>query len=128
MSDCNNRKSSNQNINIVISETALSGIAFKESIDLALVCAAFDQKVNLIFVEQGVCNLIKSQNYNDLKDKNHLEILKGLEYYEVENIVAEKESLENYSINNEDLIEQCEILSMENIKKLHMHSHTLVSF
>ena len=128
MSDCNNRKSSNQNINIVISETALSGIAFKESIDLALVCAAFDQKVNLIFVEQGVCNLIKSQNYNDLKDKNHLEILKGLEYYEVENIVAEKESLDNYSINNEDLIEQCEILSMENIKKLHMHSHTLVSF
>ena len=128
MSDCNNRKSSNQNINIVISETALSGIAFKESIDLALVCAAFDQKVNLIFVEQGVCNLIKSQNYNDLKDKNHLEILKGLEYYEVENIVAEKESLDNYSINNEDLIEQCEILSMENIKKLHMHSHTFVSF
>ena len=128
MSNCNNRKSSNQNINIVISETALNGIAFKESIDLALVCAAFDQKVNLIFVEQGVCNLIKSQNYNDLKDKNHLEILKGLEYYEVENIVAEKESLENYSINNEDLIEQCEILSMENIKKLHMHSHTLVSF
>ena len=76
-------------INIVIHQTALTNASFKESIDLALVCAAFDQKVNLIFVDNGVYNLMTKQNYQSIGDKNHLDILKGLEFYDIENIYVE---------------------------------------
>ena len=118
---------SNKIINIIISKTALNDITFKESVDLALVCAAFDQTVNLIFIEQGVCNLIKSQDYHQLKDKNHLEILKGLEFYDIENIYAEKESLDALNLNSENLIEHCEVLNSLQIKNLHRGADALVN-
>ena len=118
---------SNNTINIIINKTALNEISFKESIDLALVCAAFDQMVNLIFIDQGVSNLIKSQNYNELKDKNHFDILKGLEFYDIDNIYAEKESLDRLKIGYEQIIKQSKILSCQQIKKLHCNANTLVN-
>ncbi len=117
----------NPNINIVIRETALTSAHFKESIDLALVCAAFDQKVNLIFVDNGVYNLITKQNYHPLGDKNHLDILKGLEFYDIENVYVEQESIEIRKISKHKLIESCEVLSTNEIKMLHKKSNQVVS-
>jgi len=114
-------------INIVIHQTALTNASFKESIDLALVCAAFDQKVNLIFVDNGVYNLMTKQNYQSIGDKNHLDILKGLEFYDIENIYVEEESLENRKISKNKLIESCKILSINEIKRLHEKSNQVVS-
>ncbi|PHS15285.1 MAG: sulfurtransferase complex subunit TusC [Kangiella sp.] len=118
---------SNPMINIVIHQTALTNASFKESIDLALVCAAFDQKVNLIFVDNGVYNLMTKQNYQSIGDKNHLDILKGLEFYDIENIYVEEESLENRKISKNKLIESCKILSINEIKRLHEKSNQVVS-
>jgi len=122
-------KTSNFNpmINIVIHQTALTNASFKESIDLALVCAAFDQKVNLIFVDNGVYNLMTKQNYHPLGDKNHLDILNGLEFYDIENIYVEQESLEIRKISKNKLIESCEALSTNEIKMLHEKSNQVVS-
>lgn len=114
-------------INIVVRQTALSNSCFKESIDLALVCAAFDQKVNLIFIDNGVYNLVTNQNYHLLGDKNHLEILKGLEFYDIENIYVEQESLEIRKLNKNNLIKGCEVLSADKIKTLHRQSNQVVS-
>ena len=69
--------------NIIIKRSSLDGPHFKEAIDLGLVCAAFEQSVNLIFVDMGINNLIKGQSALQLKDKNQTDILKNL--LEIEN-------------------------------------------
>ncbi len=113
-------------INIVINQTALSNSHFKESIDLALVCAAFDQTINLIFVDNGIFNLTKNQNYQELSDKNHLDILKGLEFYDVDNIYVEQESLDERKMTRNNLIDVCKTLNAAKIKKLHIQSDQVV--
>ncbi|MFT6735001.1 MAG: tRNA 2-thiouridine synthesizing protein C [Polaribacter sp.] len=117
----------NQIINVVISQTALTSASFKESIDLALVCAAFDQTVNIIFIDNGVYNIVQNQSYQELNDKNHLDILKGLEFYDIDNIYAEIESLDRRNITSENIINLCQTLTSVEIKKLYFQANHVVN-
>lgn len=117
----------NQTINVVISQTALTGTSFKESIDLALVCAAFDQTVNLIFVNNGVYNMMQKQNFQTLGDKNQLDILKALEFYDIDNIYVEKESLERRNITTENMINGCQTVTSAEIREFHVQSNHVVN-
>jgi tRNA 2-thiouridine synthesizing protein C len=117
----------NQIINVVISQTALTSASFKESIDLALVCAAFDQTVNIIFIDNGVYNIVQNQSYQELNDKNHLDILKGLEFYDIYNIYAEIESLDRRNITSENIINLCQTLTSVEIKKIYFQANHVVN-
>ncbi len=112
--------------NIIIKHSALNGIAFKESIDLALVCAAFDQKVNLIFVDSGVTNLLNNRPNSLTNDKNHTAILKGLEFYDIENLLVEQESLALSQLNMGDLIPSIKMVNTNEINKLNLTADHVV--
>jgi len=112
--------------NIIFRHSALDGIDFKESIDLGLVCAAFDHQVNLIFVDAGVNSLIAGQTAQDLDDKNQVDIIKGLEFYDIDNVLLEQESVENCSLEVNQLIDSVQIKSRQEILKLNLAADHLV--
>ena len=114
--------------NILVSCSSLGGINFKEGIDLSLVCAAFDQKVNLIFVDAGINNLIKGQSSENLGDKNHVDIVKGLEFYDIDNIILEQETLDKTCLKSENLISSIQIKTMKEINELNFAADNLVVF
>jgi len=114
--------------NIIISHTSLNGADFKEAIDLGLSCAAFDQQVNLIFVDAGINNLIIGQSASSLKDKNQVDILKGLEFYDIDNIILEKESLDKTCLKLDDLLPSAQLKSVAEIKSLNLKTDNLVVF
>ena len=114
--------------NIVINGSSLEGADFKEAIDLGLVCAAFDQRVNLIFVNAGLNNLIKEQSAAILKDKNHVDIIKGLEFYDIENIYLEKETLDKTCLKKDDLLASVQIITSTDINDLNLKANHLVVF
>ena len=112
---------------IVISKPPFSCIDAKEGVDLALVCAAFDHLVNLLFVDAGVLHLIEAQNGSFYDDKMHDKQLKALEFYEVEKVFAEAESIEKYSLKATDLIDLAKIIDRAEINQLCQTSHHLVN-
>jgi len=114
--------------NIMIKSTALNGIEFKEAIDLGLVCAAFDQQINLIFVDAGIYNLIKDQSSVILKDKNQVSILKGLEFYDIDNIWLEKETFDNNQLTKEQLIDAVQFKTKAEINAANFEAHHVVVF
>ena len=114
--------------NILISRSSLDGADFKEAIDLGLVCAAFDQQVNLIFVDAGINNLLKGQSASNLKDKNHVDIIKGLEFYDIDNIIVEKESLQRTCLEVEYLLSSVQLKSTAEINELNLNADNLVVF
>jgi len=114
--------------NIMIRSTSLNGADFKEAIDLGLVCAAFDQQVNLIFVDAGINNLIANQSASILKDKNQIDILKGLEFYDIDNIFLEKESLENSRLTMDNLLPTIQLVSTKELNNLNLNADNLVTF
>lgn len=112
--------------NIIIQNHALDGIEFKESIDLALVCAAFDQTVNLIFISDGVTNLIRNQSAAGLGDKNQVDIIKALEFYDIDNIFVEKASLIHSLVSSNNFLQNANIIESKALKELNLKADRLV--
>ena len=113
---------------IVVSAPPFASIDGKEGVDLALVCAAFDHNVNLLFVDAGVLHLLATQDEAFYDDKMHDKQLKALEFYDVERVFAEAESLLEFNLDKDDLIEATEIIGREEINRLSLVSQHLVNF
>ncbi len=107
-----------QTTNILIQRSFLDGANFKESIDMALVCAAFDHVINLIFIDDGISNLLNNQSASLIDDKNHVDILKGLQFYDIDNIYFEQESLDKYDINELNLLSDVSARSRAELNSL----------
>lgn len=113
---------------IIIASPPFNSIAGKEGVDLALVCAAFDQQVNLIFVDSGVLHLSNAQDEKYYLDKMHDKQLGALEFYDVEKIYVEAESLARYQLTEADLIDSVEPVSRAQINQLVNNSNHTVNF
>ena len=75
-----------------------------ESLEVVLIGAAFEQKVSLAFVDDGVYQLCKGQDTTGLGIKNFSATYKALGDYDVNEIYVEKESLEARGLTIDDLM------------------------
>lgn len=80
-----------------------SGINLQETLDVILTTAAFDQKVALLFLDDGVFQLKKGQNPDKQGLKDTTAIFSALELYEVNDLFVEMESLQERGLKPYDL-------------------------
>ena len=76
----------------------------QELLDVILTIAAFDQKISLLFLDDGVFQLKKGQNPKALEMKDTAAIFKALEIYDVRELYAEIESLQERGLKPGDLL------------------------
>jgi tRNA 2-thiouridine synthesizing protein C len=76
-----------------------------ESLEVVLIGAAFDQEVSLMFVDDGVYQLVKGQDTSEIGMKNFSPTYRTLGDYEVKNVYVDKDSLEARGLTREDLVE-----------------------
>lgn len=76
-----------------------------ESLEVVLIGAAFDQDVSLAFLDDGVFQLVKSQDTKEIGVKNFSPTFRALGDYEVTKLFVEKESLEERGLTADDLQE-----------------------
>lgn len=75
-----------------------------ESLEVVLIGAAFEQDVQLAFVDDGVYQLCKGQDTTGLGIKNFSATYKALGDYDVNKIYIEKESLDARGLTLDDLM------------------------
>ena len=76
-----------------------------ESLEVVLIAAAFDQDVSLAFVDDGVYQLMKGQNTEEIGMKNFSPTYSALGDYDIKKIYIEKESLRERGLCLQDLQE-----------------------
>jgi tRNA 2-thiouridine synthesizing protein C len=76
-----------------------------ESLEVVLIGAAFEQDVSLAFLDDGVLQLTKGQNTEEIGVKNFSPTFRALGDYEVTKLYVEKESLEERGLTEDDLQE-----------------------
>jgi tRNA 2-thiouridine synthesizing protein C len=76
-----------------------------ESLEVVLIGAAFDQDVSLAFLDDGVFQLVKSQDTKEIGVKNFSPTFRALGDYEVTKLFVEKESLDERGLTADDLQE-----------------------
>jgi len=75
-----------------------------ESLEVVLIGAAFEQKVTLAFIDDGVYQLLKNQDTSGIGSKNFAPTYRALGDYDVNQIYVERESLELRGLCKDDLI------------------------
>ncbi len=76
-----------------------------ESLEVVLIAAAFEQDVSLVFADDGVYQLMKGQNTEEICMKNFSPTYSALGDFDVKKIYIEKESLEERGLTLQDLQE-----------------------
>ena len=76
-----------------------------ESLEVVLIAAAFDQDVSLVFADDGVYQLMKGQETDEIGMKNFSPTYSALGDYDIKKIYIEKESLEQRGLSLDDLQE-----------------------
>ena len=74
-----------------------------ESLEVVLIAAAFDQDISLVFADDGVYQLMKDQNTEEIGMKNFSKTYSALGDYDIKKIYIEQESLEERGLSLEDL-------------------------
>ena len=76
-----------------------------ESLEVVLIAAAFDQDVSLVFADDGVYQLMKGQETDEIGMKNFSPTYSALGDYDIKKIYIEKESLEELRVDDMDDVE-----------------------
>ncbi|KXX63520.1 sulfurtransferase complex subunit TusC [Marichromatium gracile] len=76
-----------------------------EALEVVLIGAAFDQDVGVMFVDDGVYQLVKGQDPREIGMKNFSPTFRTLGDYEVGRIYVDGESLAARGLTREDLVE-----------------------
>lgn len=97
----------------------------KEGLDVALVAAAFDRRVTLLFMGEGVTALLEGQQAGPLGQKGTAATLEMLEMYDIDSLVVEKRSLDALGLSGDQLMLPIREVTEEGVAAL-VASHALV--
>ncbi len=99
-----------------------------EGLEVVLISAAFDQDVSLVFLDDGVYQLVKGQHTKAIDVKNFSPTYRALEGYDIEKLYVSKESLEERNLTVDDLLVDVEVLDAAAMAKLMAEQDVVLSF
>ena len=101
----------------------------KDCIDALLAASAYNQILSLLFLDDGVFQLLKKQEAKEIQQKNFSSMLPALELYDIERIYVLKDDLTSRGITPEDF--SCiniKLLSHQEVQELIQQQDQLLSF
>ena len=100
----------------------------QEALEVVLLGAAFEQRVRLVFMDDGVFQIKRGQDTDALGVKNFARAFPALQMYELECIVVERESMRERGLGVDDLLIDVEVLDKQQIAGILDESDVLVGF
>ncbi|GAW96783.1 MULTISPECIES: sulfurtransferase complex subunit TusC [Colwellia] len=111
---------------IINSKAPFSSSHGKDALDVALIFAAFEQKVSLFFQGDGVYQLMDKQDGSLLGIKDYLKTFSAFEFYDIEDIYVCQPSLASRQLDEDFHIDDVQVLSsIEFGLALNRHQHVL---
>jgi len=98
-----------------------------ECLEVVLATAAFDQKVCVVFMDDGVCQLKKNQDTTGIGMKNFSKTYGALADYDVEKIYVEKESLDARGLTAGDLVIPVEVMATNDLREIMAQQDVVIS-
>ena len=99
-----------------------------ESLEVVLIAATFDQDVSLVFLDDGVFELVKGQDTQAIGIKNHSKTYRALDGYDVEKLYVERESMAVRGLTEDDLLVDVKVLSSVEMASLMAEQDVVYSF
>lgn len=92
-----------KNIAIINTKSSFNQADAREALDLALIYAAYDQQVSVIFKGDGVYQLLGDQQPKLIGGKDFLATMKAFDLYDIENVIISHECMNERGISEQDI-------------------------
>jgi tRNA 2-thiouridine synthesizing protein C len=79
--------------------TPYAGLLARSGLDAALAAAVFEQELVVLFMDEGVWQLLPEQQPADIDYKNIASTLESMPLYDIENLHVDSESLRQRNID-----------------------------
>lgn len=99
-----------------------------EGLEVVLVGAAFDQRVSLLFLDDGVFQLVRDQDPSALGMKNFAKGFRALEMYDVTDVFVSADALAARGLTVDELIIEVVALDADTIAHLMDEQDVIFSF
>jgi len=99
-----------------------------EGLEVVLIGAAFEQDVSVVFLDDGVFQLKKSQDTADSEMKNFSPAYRALEMYDVEKLYVEKESMDARGLTEDDLIVPVAVIGKSELTMLMEQQDVILNY
>lgn len=101
----------------------------KEGLDAILAAGVFEQNLAVLFVDDGVFQLLSDQDPANLGQKNLAQALTALPLFGIELIYVEKESLEERGLTSENLVlDDIFVITRHAVSQLIDQQHQVFTF
>ena len=99
-----------------------------EALEVVLISAAFDQDISMVFLDDGVYELVKGQQTQAIDVKNFSPAYRALEGYDIEKLYVDADSLAARGLTEDNLLVPVEVLSAAQMAELMDQQDVVFSF
>lgn len=105
-----------------------SNLLAKEGIDAVLASSAYNQQLSIIFLDDGVFQLIKNQHAQAIASKNIERLLSAFALYDINNIFICSNSLTERGLSASELAIEGKLINADEIHQLFLQQDHILSF
>lgn len=98
-----------------------------EGLEMVLITGAFDQDVTLVFLDDGVFQIVKGQDTKAVNMKNFSPTYRALEGYDIDKLYVEKESIEARGLTSDDFVVPVKVIAADELAGLMAEQHVIIS-
>ena len=99
-----------------------------EGLEVVLISAAFSQDVSMVFLDDGVYELVKGQQTKTIEMKNFSPTYRALDGYDVEKLYVDKASMNQRGLTEKDLLVPVQVLDTQAMAELMAQQDVVLSF
>ena len=100
----------------------------RAGLDVALATAAFEQNISILFMDDGVYQLLPGQDSAVIEQKNHRRQLDSLPLYDIDTLYVEQASLDARQIAPQAIADKLELLDNDALQQLLQRHDQVLSF
>lgn len=118
-----------KNLLAICSHAPYGSILAKEGLDAILAAGVYEQNLSVLFIDDGVFQLLPHQDSSQIQQKNLGSALTALPLFGIETIYIEQESLDERGLKVTDLLlDEAIVLLRQNIAALLEQQHQVFNF
>ncbi|WP_286238579.1 sulfurtransferase complex subunit TusC [Neptuniibacter halophilus] len=120
--------SENKSVLIINRSAPYGSSAARESLDVALTCSIFEMPVSLLFLSDGIFQLLQGQSPEALEQKKLEAMLSALPMYDIDQILVCREDFEQHGLSEAQLCLPVQLIDADQIASLIQKHDTVLTF
>ncbi|MFW1676391.1 sulfurtransferase complex subunit TusC [Pontibacter sp. JAM-7] len=100
----------------------------RDGLDIALTCAIFDLPVSLLFLGDGLYQLLASQAADEVNQKSLQALLSSLPMYDIDTLYVCAEDLQARNVTADELITGVQVIKQQQLPELFQQHKTVLTF